>query len=692
VKKIFSILFALVLLSLVLSPVIALMPANTVQAQPADSAWPMFGQNSQRTGRSPYSGPEVPKLKWSFTTGDEVLSSPAIGADGTIYVGSKDGKFCAINPDGSPKWSFTTGGMVSSPAIGADGTIYVGSNDGKFYAINPDGSPKWSFATAGRVVDSSPAIGADGTIYVGFYDGKFYAINPDGSPKWSFTTGDWVHSSPAIEADGTIYVGSNDHKLYAINPDGSPKWSFTTGGMVSSSPAIGADGTIYVGSFDDNLYAINPDGSQKWSFATGDMFGPSSPAIGADGTIYVGSWDNNLYAINPDGSQKWSFATGRGYDSSPAIGADGTIYIGAWDNNLYAINPDGSQKWSFTTGDWVFSSPAIGADGTIYVGSGDNNLYAITKEFDLTISSTAGGSVTAPGEGTFPYDRGTVVDLVAEAEDGYSFVNWTGDVDTIADVEDAETTITMNGDYSITARFLAGVEDFKTQEVTDGTVDARDEAGTEVEVAGTATVTVARYDENPGGGPPVASPDQPDWEPLGKYIDVYSPDTREATELEIRLYYTDDELTAADIDEESLLLFWWDGEDWVQCSDSGVNTDSNYMWAKIRTSTIPSLTDLQGTPWGGYGHPKEKGCFIATAAYGTDTAEELDILREFRDMVLLPNSLGARFVSLYYRISPPIAGFISRHEVLRTAVRVGFVDPIVKTLNWTHGLWAIRGS
>jgi parallel beta-helix repeat protein len=83
-------------------------------------------------------------------------------------------------------------------------------------------------------------------------------------------------------------------------------------------------------------------------------------------------------------------------------------------------------------------------------------------------------------------------------------------------------------------------------------------------------------------------------------------------------------------------------------------------------------------------------CFIATAAYGTDTAKEIDILREFRDEVLLPNGLGAKFVSFYYRTSPPIADFISQHEGLRTMVRVGFVDPIVKILTWSHALWSAR--
>ena len=74
-------------------------------------------------------------------------------------------------------------------------------------------------------------------------------------------------------------------------------------------------------------------------------------------------------------------------------------------------------------------------------------------QYVLTISRTAGGQVTAPGEGTFIYETGVAVSLMAEAEDGYRFVDWTGDVDTIADVDAASTSITMNGDYEITASF-----------------------------------------------------------------------------------------------------------------------------------------------------------------------------------------------------------------------------------------------
>jgi hypothetical protein len=81
------------------------------------------------------------------------------------------------------------------------------------------------------------------------------------------------------------------------------------------------------------------------------------------------------------------------------------------------------------------------------------------------------------------------------------------------------------------------------------------------------------------------------------------------------------------------------------------------------------------------------GCFIATAAYGTSTAEQLDVLREFRDVVLLNSSVGSRLVRLYYRVSPPIAEFISEHGVVRTLVRELLIDPVVWLVEATGGTW-----
>ena len=75
--------------------------------------------------------------------------------------------------------------------------------------------------------------------------------------------------------------------------------------------------------------------------------------------------------------------------------------------------------------------------------------------YSLTIESTAGGEVAVPGEDTFEYSAETVIELEAVADEGHRFVDWTGDVGTLADVKAASTTITINGDYSITANFVA---------------------------------------------------------------------------------------------------------------------------------------------------------------------------------------------------------------------------------------------
>ena len=69
-------------------------------------------------------------------------------------------------------------------------------------------------------------------------------------------------------------------------------------------------------------------------------------------------------------------------------------------------------------------------------------------------------------------------------------------------------------------------------------------------------------------------------------------------------------------------------------------------------------------------------CFIATAAYGTPMAEEIGILREFRDEYLLTNPLGQAFVDFYYRISPPMAEFIAVHPALKPIVRVGLAPAV----------------
>ena len=96
--------------------------------------------------------------------------------------------------------------------------------------------------------------------------------------------------------------------------------------------------------------------------------------------------------------------------------------------------------------------------------------YHITAEFDLvthtlSIDSTEGGSVVQPGEGSFEYDKGDIVDLEAVSDEGYLFIQWTGDTENIEDPTSNQTTIEMLDDHSITAEFLE--EPFFEVEIVD---------------------------------------------------------------------------------------------------------------------------------------------------------------------------------------------------------------------------------
>ena len=103
-------------------------------------------------------------VKWTYALGGEIWGSPAIGADGTIYATSSDQKIYAFDPAGTKLWDFNLGEWVfaSVPAIGVDGSIYVGAS--ALYALEPEGRLRWLFQSRGLV--TSPVLGPDGSIYV----------------------------------------------------------------------------------------------------------------------------------------------------------------------------------------------------------------------------------------------------------------------------------------------------------------------------------------------------------------------------------------------------------------------------------------------------------------------------------------------------------------------------------------------
>jgi hypothetical protein len=120
----------------------------------------------------------------------------------------------------------------------------------------------------------------------------------------------------------------------------------------------------------------------------------------------------------------------------------------------------------------------------------------------------------------------------------------------------------------------------------------------------------------------------------------------------------------------------WSGD----CSDGQITISSN----KTCTANfvIPSNNDLSGLLLFLI-NKKKKQCFIATATYGTPMAEEVQILRDFRDKYLITNLPGQIFVYLYYEISPPIAKIIENNETLKTISRI-VLTPIIYSIKYPN--------
>lgn len=103
-----------------------------------------------------------------------------------------------------------------------------------------------------------------------------------------------------------------------------------------------------------------------------------------------------------------------------------------------------------------------------------------------------------------------------------------------------------------------------------------------------------------------------------------------------------------------------------------VRDNHPYILCNLNTKRYTDIKKLEP--------PKKTGwCFIATTAYGTVMATELDTLREFRDNKLNRNVLGRQLVEFYYSISPPLADIIARSEGMRALVRLN-LNPIIRAL------------
>jgi alpha-tubulin suppressor-like RCC1 family protein len=269
----------------------------------------------------------------------------------------------------------------------------------------------------------------------------------------------YIHTV-GVKADGTVVANTIGDPSYDYGQCDVTDWKDIVQVAAGYYHTVGlkADGTVVATTISEPPEDYGQCDVADWidiiQVAAGDYH---TVGLRSDGTVVAAGIGAELY--------KWNLGTTR-HDlniSSTTGGSvtapgEGVFTYGAGTvANLVAKPEEGYQfvRWTGDTG----TVDSINAESTRVAIWGD---YVITANFamppiryNLNVGSTAGGSVVAPGEGTFSNERGTVVELVAEPEEGYQFLNWTGDVETVTDVDSPSTTVSTDGDYYIRANFAA---------------------------------------------------------------------------------------------------------------------------------------------------------------------------------------------------------------------------------------------
>jgi len=316
-------------------------------------------------------------VQWTFsafTGSDRLGGGVALGPNGNVYAATDEGELYAINgQNGTLLWSVQPaasnfGDVLSTPIVAPDGTIYYtakGNKNGHLFAVTPTGAFQWTFVAPGKYgFYQTPLVGADGTVYVASLDERVFALYPDGSLRYEAQFDGKILARPALSSDGSLYVGTDSDELYALNPDGSIRFTFdpNTGAFITS-PLLSADGSrLFVAGDSGPLFAVDTSsGTALWSYSLqGDI--AASAVFDVDGNIVTGSEGKDVVTLTPNGELVTTDYLSDKVTQSPSIspsGKDITVRVGdkdvvtvgrlpeAWDTT----DPNFQDVWANTNCD-----------------------------------------------------------------------------------------------------------------------------------------------------------------------------------------------------------------------------------------------------------------------------------------------------------------------------------------------------
>jgi outer membrane protein assembly factor BamB len=203
---------------------------------------------------------------WRVRAKRKMYSAPAVGADGTVFVGAQDNRLYAIRRVGTVRFKIDLEHDVDcSPSVDDDGTVFVGTDGGEVVAVNVEsGKVAWRTPVEGHV-RGGVTVTRSHDVLVGVYGPAPRVVRLRGSTGevlWSFSvpgTGArefGVHGSPVEDAEGNLYFGAQDDAVYALSSNGKLRWKLATGGDVDAPVVLIADGVLLAASDDGKLYRI----------------------------------------------------------------------------------------------------------------------------------------------------------------------------------------------------------------------------------------------------------------------------------------------------------------------------------------------------------------------------------------------------------------------------------------------------